>query len=137
MNHLINATEPDMFWVSDVKRCGNLARGHLARINDVFAPRIAGWRARRKENMGVVLDAVEQVIHHRKPAQDLLGYHSGRRLQDLSINDTELLAAAKSVSENCSVRRQRRRPPMTMLWQKRSTVRSKPRSWLARPLAPL
>lgn len=42
MNHLVNAAVPDMFRVSDVKRCGNLATLDLAHINAVFAPRIAG-----------------------------------------------------------------------------------------------
>ena len=62
---------------------------------DVFARRIVGWRASRTANAGFVLDALEQAIHQRTPAQHKLVHHSDRGSQYLSIKYTERLAEAK------------------------------------------
>ena len=62
---------------------------------DAFARRIVGWRASRTANAGFVLDALEQAIHQRRPAQDQLVHHSDRGSQYLSIKYTERLAEAK------------------------------------------
>ena len=62
---------------------------------DVYARRIVGWRASRTANAGFVLDALEQAIHQRSPAQDKLVHHSDRGSQYLSIKDTERLAEAE------------------------------------------
>jgi transposase InsO family protein len=68
---------------------------HVAFVIDVFARRIVGWRASRTANAGFVLDALEQAIHQRRPAQDQLVHHSDRGSQYLSIKYTERLAEAK------------------------------------------
>jgi putative transposase len=44
-----------------------------------------------------VLDALEQAIHQRRPAQDQLVHHSDRGSQYLSIKYTERLAEAKII----------------------------------------
>ena len=62
---------------------------------DVFARRIVGWRVSRTATAGFVLDALEQAIHQRRPAQDQLVHHSDRGSQYLSIKYTERLAEAK------------------------------------------
>ena len=62
---------------------------------DVFARRIIGWCASRTANADFVLDALEQAIHQRRPAQDQLVHHSDRGSQYLSIKFTERLAEAK------------------------------------------
>lgn len=68
---------------------------YVAFVIDVFARRIVGWRASRTANAGFVLDALEQAIHQRRPAQDKLVHHSDRGSQYLSIKYTERLAEAK------------------------------------------
>ena len=55
---------------------------YVAFVIDVFARRIVGWRASRTANAGFVLDALEQAIHQRRPAQDQLVHHSDRGSQD-------------------------------------------------------
>ena len=68
---------------------------YVAFVIDVFGRRIAGWRASRTASAGIVLDALEQAIHQRRPAQDQLVHHSDRGSQYLSIKYTERLAEAK------------------------------------------
>ena len=54
------------------------------------------WLAREPHGQcGFVLDALEQAIHQRRPAQDKLVHHSDRGSQYLSIKYTERLAEAK------------------------------------------
>ncbi len=68
---------------------------YVAFVIDVFARRIVGWRVSRTATAGFVLDALEQAIHQRRPAQDQLVHHSDRGSQYLSIKYTERLAEAK------------------------------------------
>ena len=108
---------------------------YVAFVIDVFARRIVGWRASRTANAGFLLDALEQAIHQRRPAQDQLAHHSDRGSQYLSIKYTERLAEAKIapsvaaiVSRTDGVPWRPSGIPMTMPWPKRSTVYSKPKS---------
>ena len=53
---------------------------------DVFARRIVGWRVSRSMHTDFVLDALEQALHARQPAQDdALIHHSDRGAQYVSI----------------------------------------------------
>ena len=64
-------------------------------VIDAFARRIVGWRASRTAHAGFVLDALEQALHDRRPAQGGgLIHHSDRGSQYLSITYTERLKDA-------------------------------------------
>ena len=68
---------------------------YLAFVIDAFARRIVGWRVSRTAHAGFVLDALEQAVHERRPAQGGgLVHHSDRGVQDVSIRYTERLAEA-------------------------------------------
>jgi transposase InsO family protein len=59
------------------------------------ARRIVGWRVSRTAHAGFVLDALEQALYERRPAQRAgLVHHFDRGPQYVSIRDTERLAEA-------------------------------------------
>ena len=96
VNRQFHAPAPNVLWVSDFTYVATWQGFvYVAFVIDVFARRIVGWRASRTANAGFVLDALEQAIHQRRPAQDQLVHHSDRGSQYLSIKDTERLAEAK------------------------------------------
>ena len=67
----------------------------MAFVIDVFARRIVGWRASSSARTDLVLDALEQALHERKPVgPDRLVHHSDRGVQYVSIRYTERLADA-------------------------------------------
>jgi transposase InsO family protein len=66
---------------------------YVAFVIDVFARRIAGWRAARSMHTDLVLDALEQALWSRRAPAGLV-HHSDRGGQYLSIRYTERLAAA-------------------------------------------
>ena len=93
VNRQFHALAPNVLWVSDFTYIATWQGFvYVAFVIDVFARRIVGWRASRTANAGFVLDALEQAIHLRRPAQDQLVHHSDRGSQYLSINYTERLA---------------------------------------------
>ena len=64
-------------------------------VIDAYARRIVGWRVSRNAEASFVLDALEQAIHARRPAQGGgLIHHSDRGSQYLSIRYTERPGAA-------------------------------------------
>ncbi len=96
VNRQFYAPAPNVLWVSDFTYVATWQGFvYVAFVIDVFARRIVGWRASRTANAGFVLDALEQAIHQRRPAQDQLVHHSDRGAQYLSIKYTERLAEAK------------------------------------------
>ncbi|MEM5469545.1 MAG: IS3 family transposase [Sulfitobacter sp.] len=96
VNRQFHAPAPNVLWVSDFTYVATWQGFvYVAFVIDVFARRIVGWRASRTANAGFVLDALEQAIHQRRPAQDQLVHHSDRGSQYLSIKYTERLAEAK------------------------------------------
>lgn len=96
VNRQFRAPAPNVLWVSDFTYVATWQGFvYVAFVIDVFARRIVGWRASRKASAGFVLDALEQAIHQRKPAQDKLIHHSDRGSQYLSIKYTGRLAEAK------------------------------------------
>ena len=91
-----HAPAPNVLWVSDFTYVATWQGFvYVAFVIDVFARRIVGWRASRTAHAGFVLDALEQAIHQRRPAQDQLVHHSDRGSQYLSIRYSERLAEAK------------------------------------------
>ena len=96
VNRQFHAPAPNVLWVSDFTYVATWQGFvYVAFVIDVFARRIVGWRASRTANAGFVLDALEQAIHQRRPAQDQLVHHSDRGSQYLSIKYTERLAEVK------------------------------------------
>lgn len=96
VNRQFHAPAPNVLWVSDFTYVATWQGFvYVAFVINVFARRIVGWRASRTANAGLVLDALEQAIHQRRPAQDQLVHHSDRGSQYLSIKYTERLAEAK------------------------------------------
>ena len=67
----------------------------MAFVIDAFARRIVGWRVSRTAHAGFVFDALEQVLHDRRPVQGSgLVHHSDRGVQYVSIRYSERLAEA-------------------------------------------
>lgn len=67
----------------------------MAFVIDVFARRIVGWKVSRSARMDFVLDALEQALYARQPAQrGGLIHHSDRGVQYVSIRYTDRLAEA-------------------------------------------
>ena len=96
VNRVFRAPAPNLLWVSDFTYVSTWQGFvYVAFVIDVFARHIVGWRASRTANAGFVLDALEQAIHQRRPAQNQLVHHSDRGSQYLSIKYTERLAEAK------------------------------------------
>jgi transposase InsO family protein len=66
---------------------------YVAFVIDTFANKIVGWRASKSQQTQFALDALEQVLYERRPADSLI-HHSDRGSQYLSIKYTERLADA-------------------------------------------
>ena len=81
---------------------------YVAFVIDIYARCIVGWRASRTAHAGLVLDALEQAVHHRRPAKGAgLVHQRDRGSRYLSIKYTERLAEAGiepsvgSVGDSC------------------------------------
>ena len=72
VNRQFKAPAPNMLWVSDFTYVATW-RGfvYVAFVIDAFARRIVGWRVSRTAHAGFVLDALEQVVHQRRPGVGL------------------------------------------------------------------
>jgi putative transposase len=90
------AERPNALWVSDFTYVSSWQGFvYVAFIIDVFARRIVGWRVSASAHTDFVLDALEQALYERQPAQqDGLIHHSDRGVQYVSIRYTERLAEA-------------------------------------------
>ncbi len=96
VNREFNAPRPNALWLSDFTYIATWAGFvYVALVIDAFARRIVGWRVSRSMQAQLVLDALEQALHERRPVQDAgLIHHSDRGSQYLSIKYTERLAEA-------------------------------------------
>ena len=88
------ATRPNQLWVADLTYVATW-RGfaYVAFVIDVFSRAIVGWRVSSSLRTDLALDALEQALHARPDADDLV-HHSDRGVQYLSIRYTERLAEA-------------------------------------------
>lgn len=94
VNRQFHAPAPNKLWVSDFTYVSTWSgMVYVAFVIDVFARRIVGWRVSRTQTAGFVLDALEQALHARQPADSLI-HHSDRGSQYVSIRYTERLAEA-------------------------------------------
>ena len=96
VNRQFHAPHPNALWLSDFSYVATWSGFvYVAFVIDAFARRIVGWRVSRSMQAGFVLDALEQALHDRRPAQkDGLIHHSDRGSQYVSIKYTERLAEA-------------------------------------------
>ena len=92
VNRQFRATMPNQLWVSDFTYVSTWQGFvYVAFVIDTFANKIVGWRASRSQQTQFVLDALEQALYERRPADSLI-HHSDRGSQYLSIKYTERLA---------------------------------------------
>ena len=96
VNRQFVAEAPNQLWVSDFTYVSTWAgMVYVAFVIDVFARRIVGWRVSTSMTTSFVLDALNQAISQRCPAEGGgLIHHSDRGSQYLSIRYTERLVDA-------------------------------------------
>jgi transposase InsO family protein len=96
VNRQFRAPAPNRLWVSDFTYVSTWQGfAYVAFVIDTFADRIVGWRVSRSRQTQLVLDALEQALHERRPARDAeLVAHSDRGSQYLALLYTERLADA-------------------------------------------
>ncbi len=96
VNRQFQADRPNQLWVSDFTYVSTWQGWlYVAFVIDVFARCIVGWRVSTTMTTDFVLDALEQALYARQPADsDALIHHSDRGSQYLSIRYTERLAEA-------------------------------------------
>jgi putative transposase len=96
VNRQFKASRPNALWVSDFTYVSTWQGFvYVAFVIDVFARRIVGWRVSSSMQTDFVLDALEQALHARRPAEQSLIHHSDRGVQYVSIRYSERLATAK------------------------------------------
>jgi putative transposase len=95
VNRQFKAERPNALWVSDFTYVSTWqGYVYVAFVIDVFARRIVGWKVSSSARTDFVLDALEQAVYARRPAQGALIHHSDRGVQYVSIRYTERLAEA-------------------------------------------
>jgi len=96
VNRQFHASAPDRLWLADFTYVATWTGFvYVAFVIDAYARRIVGWRASRTAHADLVLDALEQALHDRRPASPGgLVHHSDRGPQYVSIKYTERLAEA-------------------------------------------
>lgn len=88
------ATRPDQLWIADFTYVATWSGFvYVAFVIDVFARMIVGWRVSRTMHTELVLDALEQALHARRPSDGLI-HHSDHGSQYLSIRYSERLTEA-------------------------------------------
>lgn len=96
VNRTFEAQFPNQLWISDFTYVSTWqGMAYVAFITDVFARKIVGWRVSTSMNTSFVLDALNQAICQRRPANDQsLIHHSDRGSQYLSIRYSDRLVEA-------------------------------------------
>jgi transposase InsO family protein len=95
VNRQFTADRPNALWLADFTYVSTSAGFvYVAFVIDAFARRIIGWKVSTTATTGFVLDALNQAIQIRQPAEASLIHHSDRGTQYLSIKYTERLAEA-------------------------------------------
>jgi transposase InsO family protein len=85
----LRAERPDQLWVADITYVATWAGFvYVAFAIDVFSRFIVRWRVSSSLRSDLALDALEQALWARKPANKLV-HHSDRGRQYLSIRYTE------------------------------------------------
>jgi len=69
VNRQFRAPRPNVLWLSDFTYVATWSGFvYVAFVIDAYARRIVGWRASRTAHAGFVLDALEEALHDRRPA---------------------------------------------------------------------
>ncbi len=91
-----HAPAPNRLWLSDFTYVATWSGFvYVAFVIDAYARRIVGWRVSRSAHAAFVLDALEQALYERRPAQrDGLIHHSDRGSQYVAMKYTERLKNA-------------------------------------------
>ncbi|NSX55705.1 IS3 family transposase [Sulfitobacter sp. 1151] len=94
VNRQFRALIPKQLWVSGFTFVSTW-RGfvYVAFVVDTFANRIVGWKASTSQETQFLLDALEQALHARRPAENLI-HHSDLGAQYVSVKYTERLVDA-------------------------------------------
>ena len=97
------ATRPDQLWVADLTYVATWAGfAYVAFVIDVYSRAVVGWRVLSSLKTDIALDALEQALHARRPADGLV-HHSDRGVQYLAIRYTDRLREAGVASSVGSV----------------------------------
>lgn len=89
-----SAEKPNQLWVADFTYVAtHQGFVYTAFVIDVFARRIVGWKVSKRMDTEMVMDALEQALHARRPKGVI--HHSDRGSQYLSIRYTERLRQAQ------------------------------------------
>ena len=113
VNRQFRAPQPNLLWVSDFTYVATWQGFvYVAFVIDVFARRIVGWRVSSTAHADFVLDALEQALHDRRPAEGRPdpSQRQGRPIRRDSVHR----AAARGRYR--ALRRQRRRLATTTRW---------------------
>ena len=95
VNRVFQAQRPNQLWVSDFTYVSTWQGWlYVAFVVDVYARRIVGWSVSASMKTDLVLDALEQALHARRPGEAGLIHHSDRGSQYVSIRYSERLAQA-------------------------------------------
>ena len=80
VNRQFRVPAPNMLWVSDFT-CVATWKGfvYVAFVIDAYARRIIGWRVSTTPHAGLVLDALEQAVHERRPIKAMGPVHHSDR----------------------------------------------------------
>ncbi len=83
VNRQFHAPRPNALWLSDFTYVATWQGFvYVAFVIDAYARRIVGWRVNRTAHTDFVLDALEQALAERRPAQGgSLVHHSDRGVQ--------------------------------------------------------
>jgi putative transposase len=87
------ADRPNQLWIADITYVATwVGFVYVAFVTDVFSRKIVGWRVSRSLRSDLALDALEQALHARPHADNLI--HHSDRGEHLSIRYTDRLAEA-------------------------------------------
>ena len=126
VNRQFHALRPNALWVSDFTYVATWAGFvYVAFVIDAYARRIVGWRVSRTAHASFVLDALEQALHDRRPA------HRGGLLTATAAANTSRSSTLSGWWRRASsLRWAASATVMTMLSPRRSTVSTRPRSFI-------
>ncbi len=127
VNRQFKAPAPNRLWVSDFTYVATWQGFvYVAFVIDVFARRIVGWRASRTAHASFVLDALEQALHDRRPVHGggscTIRTGAFNTFPSGTPSGWQKLASSLQSEVSATV--------MTMPLPKRSTVSTKPRSFI-------
>jgi transposase InsO family protein len=125
VNRPFRAPAPNMKWVSDFNHVATWTGFvYVAFGIAAYARMIVGWCVSTSPHAGLVLDALEQAVHERRPTRGMgLVHHSDRGSPYLSVKYTE-----RFPKRAASLRSAAWETATTTRWPRRSAACSRPKS---------